>query len=87
MLAGLGVAAASPDQDYNPLPSPGMVTFTAAGQPIQCVVLSINDDDVVESDKEVFTIAVTGQGDQVSIPALSVPIFICDDDGKLLLYN
>lgn len=77
---GEGIAA-TPGQDYSPVPNPAMVTFTT-GSSFLCVTLNISDDEIDEPE-EVFTITAVGEGARISIPVLrSATIVIADDDGE-----
>ena len=64
--------------DFNPVPSPAQVTFTA-GDTIQCVTLDIFPDDFDEPDEH-FIIQATGIGSQISIPDPTSDVIITDDD-------
>ena len=78
LLPTTGGIPATPVLDYDPIPNPAMVTFTA-GNPIQCVTLEIIDDNIDEPE-EVFTVTAAPSSVQISIPQPSVAVFITDND-------
>jgi hypothetical protein len=74
------VERATPGEDYEPVPSPEVVIFTASNA-IECATLEILRDGDFNEPDEMFTIIATLLGSrQVNISSANV--VIVDDDGE-----